>query len=373
MAEHLITGYAGSGHVTSADAGLFNAGVCGNGRYVMESSGKFAYTLVSNNSIKIGSGDLVDQGRHISIAPNTDVTLSIDNGTQGKKRIDVVAMRYSKNTSTGIESAALVLLKGTEVASGSTPTPAAVTQGNIFTGASTDDTPLYHITIDNLQVTAVTPVFTLMPPLMGLLNKVYPVGAIYMSVNNTDPGTLFGGTWQELTGRFLLGRSTGHAAGSTGGEETHTLTSAEMPAHTHNGPSHTHTGPSHTHTGPSHTHTIASHTHTASTASAGAHAHKMNRAKLAATGTAKYAIQDTSSNPTATYKNSQSAGAHTHTVTVNGSGQLITGAAGTGNTGAAGTGNTGASGTGATSSTGGGGAHNNMPPYLAVYMWKRTA
>lgn len=373
MAEHLITGYAGAGHVTSADAGLFNAGVCGPGRYVMDSTGKFAYTLVSNNSIKIGSGDLVDQGRHINIPPNTDVTLAIDNGSQGKTRIDVVAMRYNKNTSTGIESASLVLLKGTEVASGSTPVPAAVTQGNIFNGDAIDDTPLYHITIDNLQVTNVRAVYTLMPPLMGLLGKVYPIGSIYMSVNNTDPATLFGGTWVELTGRFLLGRSTGHAAGTTGGAETHTLTTSEMPAHTHNGPSHTHTGPSHTHSGPSHSHTIASHTHTASTASAGAHTHKMNRAKIAATGTAKYAIQDTSSNPNNTYKNSQSAGAHSHTVTVNGSGALTTGAAGTGNTGAAGTGATGASGTGATSSTGGGGAHNNMPPYLAVYMWKRTA
>ena len=373
MAEHLITGYAGVGHVTSADAGLFNAGVCGSGRYVLESTGQFAYTLESNNSIRIGSGDLVDQGRHISIAPNTDVVLSIDNGSQGKSRTDVVAMRYSKNTSTGVESAALVLLKGTEVASGSTPVPAAVTQGNIFTGAVTDDTPLYRIRIDNLQVTSVTKVFTLMPGIMNIIDKVYPVGSIYMSVNNTSPADLFGGTWQELTGRFLLGRSTGHAAGSTGGEEEHTLTSNEMPAHTHNGPSHTHTGPSHTHTGPSHTHTIASHTHTASTASAGAHSHYIRRAKIAATGTARHAIQDESKNPDNNMKSTQSAGAHTHTVTVNGSGQLTTGAAGTGNTGAAGTGNTGASGTGATSSTGGGAAHNNMPPYLAVYMWKRTA
>lgn len=104
--------------------------------------------------------------------------------------------------------------------------------------------------------------------------------------------------------------------------------------------------------------------------------HKMNRAKVAATGTAKYAIQDASSIPSEsnnTYKSSQTAGAHTHTVTVNTYPKFKTGAAGTAQTGASGTGQTGASGTGATSSTGGGGGHNNMPPYLAVYMWKRTA
>ena len=210
MAEHLVTGHAGVGHVTSADAGLFNAGICGAGRYVLKSTGQFAHTLVNNNEIKIGSGDLVDQGRHISIAPNTDVTLSIDNGSQGKKRIDVVAMRYSKDTSTGVESAALVLLKGTEVASGSTPTPAAVTQGNILTGASTDDTPLYHIAIDGLQVADVTPVFEMMSPITSLiLDCVYPVGSIYMSVASTSPATLFGGTAWHLQSAWAAVDTTG--------------------------------------------------------------------------------------------------------------------------------------------------------------------
>lgn len=371
MAVHLITGYAGVGHVTSADAGLFNAGICGPGRYVLESTGQFAYVLESNNQIRIGSGDLVDQGRHISIAPNTDVPLTIENGTQGKTRVDVVAVRYSKDTSTGVESASLVLLKGTEVPSGSTPTPAAVTQGNIINGATTDDTPLYHITVDNLQVTNVKRVFTLAPSVMGILDRVYPVGSIFISVNNTNPATLFGGTWEEVSGRFLLGRSSGHAAGTTGGEETHTLTANEMPAHTHNGPSHTHTGPSHTHTTPAHTHNIASHTHTATTASGGNHAHKIQRAKEAGAGTSKYSIQN-ASNGEGDHM-SRYTGAHTHAVTVQGSGQLVTDSAGTGTTGASGTGVTGASGTGATSSTGGGAAHNNMPPFLAVYMWKRTA
>ena len=241
MAEHLVTGHAGVGHVTSADAGLFNAGICGTGRYVLKSTGQFAHTLVNNNEIKIGSGDLVDQGRHISIAPNTDVTLSIDNGSQGKKRIDVVAMRYSKNTSTGVESAALVILKGTEVASGSTPTPAAVTQGDILTGATTDDTPLYHIAIDGLQVTGVTPVFEMMSSITSLipdctsliLDSVYPVGSIYMSVASTSPATLFGGTWTAIGGRFLLAADTNHAAGSTGGAESTTLTVNNLPDHKH--------------------------------------------------------------------------------------------------------------------------------------------
>jgi hypothetical protein len=61
----------------------------------------------------------------------------------------------------------------------------------------------------------------------------YPVGAIYLSVNNTDPATLFGGTWERIGGRFLLGADDTYAAGSTGGEAEHTLTIDEMPRHNH--------------------------------------------------------------------------------------------------------------------------------------------
>lgn len=373
MAIELITGYAGSGHISSSDAGRFNAGVCGTGKYVLGTGTKFAYTIESSNLVRIGSGDAVNQGRHIIIPQNSVEDATIQNGNQGKTRIDVIALRYSKNSSTGIESASLVVVKGTEVNSGSTPSVPSVTSGNIFNGALTDDMPLYQVRITGTQIESVTKVFKEVPSLATLADVVYPVGSIYMSVSNVNPANLFGGTWQELQGMFLLGRSSSHAAGTTGGEESHTLTAAEMPSHTHTGPSHTHTGPSHTHTGPSHTHTLASHSHTASTGSAGSHTHKINRAKIAATGTAKYAIQDESKNPDDTYKNTKSAGSHTHSVTVNESGNLTTEAAGTGVTGASGTGNTGASGTGATSSAGGGGAHNNMPPYLAVYMWKRTA
>ena len=66
------------------------------------------------------------------------------------------------------------------------------------------------------------------------LEKTYPVGSIYMSVKSTSPASLFGGTWEEMKGRFLLGRNDSHAAGSTGGEENHKLTVDEIPSHGHN-------------------------------------------------------------------------------------------------------------------------------------------
>lgn len=66
-----------------------------------------------------------------------------------------------------------------------------------------------------------------------ILDNVYPVGSIYMSVNSTNPKNLFGGTWEQIQGKFLFGMNSSYPAGSTGGEITHKLTSAEMPTHTH--------------------------------------------------------------------------------------------------------------------------------------------
>lgn len=66
-----------------------------------------------------------------------------------------------------------------------------------------------------------------------VLDNVYPIGSIYMNVNSTNPETLFGGTWEQIQGRFLLGMSNGYPAGSQGGEAEHTLTRNEIPNHGH--------------------------------------------------------------------------------------------------------------------------------------------
>ena len=65
-------------------------------------------------------------------------------------------------------------------------------------------------------------------------DQIYPVGSIYISVNSTTPGSLFGGTWERIQDRFLLASGTTYANGTTGGSATHTLTIGEMPSHGHN-------------------------------------------------------------------------------------------------------------------------------------------
>lgn len=73
--------------------------------------------------------------------------------------------------------------------------------------------------------------------LSSLWDQIYPVGSIYITVNATNPSVLFGGTWEQLKGKFLVGVDSSDAdfetSGKTGGEKTHILKIDEMPSHNH--------------------------------------------------------------------------------------------------------------------------------------------
>lgn len=66
------------------------------------------------------------------------------------------------------------------------------------------------------------------------LLQAHPVGSIEIRVDNVNPSTLYGGTWEKIEGKFLLGSSSSYTLGKSGGSATHTLTINEIPAHTHN-------------------------------------------------------------------------------------------------------------------------------------------
>ena len=177
---------------------------------------------------------------------------------------------------------------------------------------------------------------------IALVNKMFPVGAIYITAGNTNPGTFLGGTWTQIAqGRALIGVGTlgsdTYAAGDTGGSSRVTLSISEIPSHNHGGA----TGGQST-----------NHTHDGTTAAAGTHTHTT---PLSDGGFFAYSggggISGTN-RPLGADGTTSSAGSHTHTFT--------TGSNTTDHHHSIGT-------------QGGGLAHENRMPYLAVYFWQRTA
>ena len=91
-----------------------------------------------------------------------------------------------------------------------------------------------YLIIDDLSSTNKILVKTILDTFkQKLLDELYPIGSIYMSVNSANPNTLFGGTWEKIKDRFLLASGDTYTAGDMDGEATHMLTTNEIPSHNH--------------------------------------------------------------------------------------------------------------------------------------------
>lgn len=197
-----------------------------------------------------------------------------------------------------------------------------------------------------------------------VIQMAYPVGSIYLSVNNVDPATIFSGTtWERITDKFLLAGGNSYSIGATGGEATHVLSVSEMPSHNHGLNGHVHSLAGHTHYIPSlsgGTNATGNHVHNSKnrwTYFEGIASDPSRHDYFGGGGSilSSYSAQvgDMANNM---YEN----GNHSHTVTTDAS-----------NTGGA-SGNTGGA-SGNTANSGSTYAHNNMPPYLAINIWKRVS
>ncbi len=209
--------------------------------------------------------------------------------------------------------------------------------GNILNFGDNDYVHISEPTDDHLEikgsyinfVTSATGTgrFTLNGKDILTIDKIYPVGSIYMSVNSTNPGTLFGGTWVRWgNGRALVSVNESetefNSVEKVGGEKTHVITTAEMPSHMHS---------------------VKAQTVTTSTN--GKHTHSGHSNQDIASGTSsKNRIVKGGDNTVSGFLLEN--GDHNHTVTIPAS---------------------------TSGSTGSGVGHNNLPPYITCYMWKRTA
>ena len=159
---HLVTGYANKEHIKSADQGSFNAAVLGEGEFVLERGNKFAHTIISNNIVRIKDGDILMQGRHIRLDDSTYIDLEFDNGQQGYKRNDLIVVRYTKDSASGIEETSLVVLKGTPT-TGEPSDPTHQTGDIIYDHALINEMPLYRVPFDGLNIQNLVCLFEVLP------------------------------------------------------------------------------------------------------------------------------------------------------------------------------------------------------------------
>lgn len=166
----IITGYTGKPHVTSEQDRDVNIGVVGEGSYVLQTGMQLAAEVSSNNEIKIRDGVLMHQGCTASIKKNTYDSLTITNGSQGMKRVDLIVARYEKNQDNGIESLDLKVIQGTPAESN--PAAPQYTEGDIQAGDYVADMPMYQVIIEGLNITEVKKMFKVIGSNKDLSNKV---------------------------------------------------------------------------------------------------------------------------------------------------------------------------------------------------------
>lgn len=157
MALHLVTGYAGKTHITSADQGALHAAIFGRENYVLNTGNCFSAQAVTSNSVKVLDGEVIMQGRHIRLEPGAYEEVTIENGTQEYFRNDLICIRYTKDADTGIESASFVVIKGTPDASSAIDPE--YNEGNILNGILTVDLPLYRVPLSGLNIGDLVPLF----------------------------------------------------------------------------------------------------------------------------------------------------------------------------------------------------------------------
>ena len=152
MGANIITGYTGTRHITPAmDASVYRS-IFGKDSWILADGNQLAGSMPDINSFTILDGLVSMQGHQVQI---TQETLSIDTCANGYSRIDLVCLRFEHDNNTSIDSASLVVIKGTEVQDPNTPSVPTHNTGSIDAGASVVDFPLYQINLSGSSITFV--------------------------------------------------------------------------------------------------------------------------------------------------------------------------------------------------------------------------
>ena len=177
----IITGYTGSPHVTAEQDRDVNIGIFGAESYVLRTGSRLKAEVSSNNEIKVRDGVIMHQGCAASIKKNTYDSLTIANGSQGMKRVDLIVARYSRDQNTKEESLVLKVIQGTPKESG--PAVPGYTTGDIQAGDLIADMPLYQVTLNGLNITEVKQLFATQDSIAELSSNLVNINSKITTTN----------------------------------------------------------------------------------------------------------------------------------------------------------------------------------------------
>ena len=170
----LITGLGSATHITALQDACWHRGIWSSD-CILQFGNNLNPSIISNNEIQIQSGIGSVQGRFFIVEPNTYDSVTINNGTVGENRIDLIVAQYQKNEETQVESMTWEVIQGTP--SADTPVAPSYTQGNIDNGDLIAELPLYEVHIEGVNITKVECVIEVQPPVSLARNKLFE-GAI---------------------------------------------------------------------------------------------------------------------------------------------------------------------------------------------------
>lgn len=150
MGANIITGYTGTRHITPAmDAAVYRS-TFGADSYILSDGNQLAASMPDINSFTILDGLVSMQGHQVQI---TQETLSIDTCANGYSRIDLVCLRFEHDNGSSVDNTSLVVIKGTEVQDPNTPSVPTHNTGDIDSGATIVDFPLYQLNLSGSTIT----------------------------------------------------------------------------------------------------------------------------------------------------------------------------------------------------------------------------
>lgn len=162
----LITGVGATDHIDSQDDADFQRAITGQDNYVLNIGRKMEAELLSNNVVRVHDGSLIHQGRHVIIPEGESEEVTIEYGTQGEKRIDLIVSVYSKDATSGIETEFLKAIKGTP--SVDSPAIPSHIDGNIRAGDIYSEFPLYKVTLDGINIVSIDPLYEVLTSMAEL-------------------------------------------------------------------------------------------------------------------------------------------------------------------------------------------------------------